>query len=254
MFNQLSGITTIAIFVSLLNFFPVAGAADLQSTVAQTSLTKPSKAPKPLQKLPKYDAVELSGVGDLYISQSEEEGVTVEAEDSVLSLIKVSVDNKTLLLNLKDASEHTEAKITYHLYVKDLQKVTSNSTSTLYMSGPFKTKTLNLLMGGLGEAKLDVAVDQLNVKIDGGAKIVAKGVANTQNIIINGAGEFDGVKLLGKTAAISANGSGLAKANISDQLDIKAYEDAIVKYCGKPAITKDTSGHALLMPLPKSSC
>jgi len=242
-------------FVSLLNILPVA-TADPKPTTTQNSSTTPAttKAPKPMQKLPKYNAVELSGVGDLYISQSTEEGVTVEADESILPLIKVSVDNKVLSINLKNASEHTQAKITYHLYVKDLQKVSSNSTSTLYMSGPFKTKTLDVVMGGLGEANLDLAVDQLNIKIDGGAKIMAKGAAPTQNVVINGAGEFDGTKLLGKTAAITADGSGLAKANVSDQLDIKASEDAIVKYCGKPTITKDTSGHALLMPLAKNNC
>jgi hypothetical protein len=244
MHNQFSHTAAAVIFVSLLNFFPIVGSAD----------TKPIQAPKPMQKLPKYNAVELSGVGDLYISQGAEEGVTIEAADSILPLIKVSVDDKTLLLNLKNASQHTQAKIIYHLTVKDLQKVSSNSTSTLYMSGPFKTNTLDVVMSGLGEANLALVVDRLNIKIDGGAKIMAKGAANTQNVILKGAGEFDGTKLLGKTAAIIANGSGLAKANVSDQLDIQASGDAIVKYCGKPAITKDTSGNALLMPLAKGNC
>jgi len=248
MLNRLSYAAAIVGVLGLFNVLPLA-MADTNPKAA-----KNAKAPAPMQKLPKYNAVQLSGVGDLYISQAAEEGVTVEADDSILHLIKVSVDNKTLSLDLKDASQHTEAKITYHLYVKDLQKVTSNSTSTVYMKGPFKTDTLDIIMGGLGEADVELVVNQLNIKIDGGAKIIAKGIAGVQNININGAGEFDGTKLLGKSGAVSVNGSGLVKPNISDQLDIKAYEDAIVKYCGQPALTKDTSGHALLLPLPKEKC
>jgi hypothetical protein len=254
MLNRLSCAAIVAA-VGLLNGLPLTMADTNPKAANNTPTAKNTKAPAPMQKLPKYNAVQLSGVGDLYISRAAaEEGVTVEADDSLLHLIKVSVDNKVLLLDLKNASEHTEAKITYHLYVKDLQKVTSNSTSTLYMTGPFKTDTLDVVMGGLGEANLDLVVNQLNIKIDGGAKIVAKGIAGVQNISINGAGEFDGTKLLGKSSAILVNGSGLAKLNVSDQLDIKAYEDAIVKYCGQPTVTKDTSGHTLLLPLPKNKC
>ncbi len=216
-----------------------------------------SKAAPPVTKkidLPKFNGISLAGIGDLYIQQSTDEGVTVEADDTLLPLIKVEVQDKTLYLDLKNASQHTQAKIKFHVNVKDLQKIDSNTSSTIFIKDPFKTDTLNVYVSGLGEADLNLNVNKLNAKIDGGAKIEAKGIASEQTIVINGAGVFNGAKLTGQNANSVVSGSGIAKINVTASLTLTVSDDGIVKYCGRPVVNKQTSGSSLIRALSKTEC
>ncbi len=189
-----------------------------------------------------FNAVNLSGIGNLYIKQAEQPGFTVEADKDILPLVIVYVKDKVLYIDLKNATEHASAKINYYLNVKDLKKIESSSSSAIFIQDTFTTKELTLAVTSFGEANIDIAVDKFNADIENGSKITAQNFAGIQNITINGAGEFHGKKLRGKTITVDITGSGIAEVGTSDKLDVSTSGDAAIKYCGKPAITKDISG------------
>jgi hypothetical protein len=201
-----------------------------------------------------FNKINLSGIGDLYIKQSEEESFTVEAEDALLPLIKVYVKDKVLFLDLKDASSHTQANIKYYLTIKDIHNIDSFSSSTIYIPDGFNGDTLNISLNSLGEANIKVNVKKLNVKIEGGGKLLAKGLASEQNLTITGAGEFDGSQLLGKTGILALDGSSVAKTDVSDNLSVTASGDARIMYCGSPVITRQISGKGILTALDDKYC
>jgi hypothetical protein len=206
------------------------------------------------KNLPKFDSVDLGGVGDLYIKQTDDEGLTVSAEDALAPLIKVSVSNKILYLNLADAGNHTQAKIKYYLFVKDLKKISANTASSIFIPGGFKSDSLQVSLSGLGEAEMSMTVKTLDVRIDGGSKLIATGTADTQKIVIDGAGEFNGVKLTGKSADVKVSGSAVAKTYILGSLNVRASADSIVKYCGHSTLTKEVSEHGFVAPGSLTDC
>jgi hypothetical protein len=221
---------------------------------SQTTKVAISKAVDEKKNLGYFNKINLSGIGDLYIKQSAEESFTVEAEDTILPLIKVYVKDKVLFLDLKDASSHTQANIKYYLTIKDLQSIDSFSSSTIYLSEGFNGDTLNISLNSLGEANIKVNVKTLNVKIEGGGKLQARGVANELGLIIKGAGEFDGSQLQGKTGVLTIDGTSLAKTDVSDSLSITATGDAKIMYCGSPVITRQISGKGTVTALDDKYC
>ncbi len=201
-----------------------------------------------------FTAVSLSGIGNLHIKQSTEQGFTVEAEKSLLPLVIVYVKDKTLYIDLKNAADHTDAKIDYYLNIKELVKVDSFSTSTVYITNNFSGNELTVTLNGLGEADMSIDMKKLILNINGGSKVIASGNANEQAIAITGAGEYKGGKLSGQTGSVSIAGSGLANVHISDNLTIKISGEGVVNYCGTPTITKDISGKGIVTPLDEGQC
>ncbi|HEV2523892.1 MAG TPA: head GIN domain-containing protein, partial [Gammaproteobacteria bacterium] len=194
------------------------------------------------QELQHFDTISLSGVGNLYVKQTDEESFTMEADEVLLPLIKVSVKDKILYIDLADASNHLKANIKYYLNIKTVNSITATGLTNVFIPNGLQTNALKLSMSGFGsEAHININVNQLTLKVEGGAKVEAKGVADAQVIDIHGAGEFDGTKLAGNTATVSVNGSSVAKTNISGKLSVDISGDAEVKYCAKPDITQKIS-------------
>lgn len=206
------------------------------------------------QKLQTFDAIVFSGLGNLHIDQSSDEGFTVEAEEAILPLIKVYVKEKTLYIDLKNASDHTQAKINYYLSIKNIQNITALDTSSVIIKDPFKTDALSLFISNLGDANINIDVQKFTAHIEGGGKITAIGNAAEQTIEIVGAGEFYGNKLTGKNGSLLVKGMGIAEVNLTDQFNIRVKGDGSAKYCGQPAITRDISGKFKITALDDAAC
>jgi hypothetical protein len=217
---------------------------------ADDAATKAAAKKQEKQDLQHFDTINLSGVGNLYIKQTDEENFTMEADETLLPLIKVSVKDKTLYLDLADASNHLKANINYYLNIKTVNNITASGLTHIFIPNGLQTNTLKLSISGFGsEADININVKQFTAKIEGGAKIEANGIATAQVVDIHGAGEFDGTKLVGDTATVAINGSSIAKTNISGNLSVDISGDGDIKYCGKPNITKNISDNGKIARL-----
>ncbi len=209
-----------------------------------------TKAAAKKQDLQHFDAISLSGIGNLYIKQTDQENFTMEADETLLPLIKVSVKDKTLYIDLMDASNHLKAKINYYLNIKSVNSITASGLTNIFIPNGLQTDTLKLSINGFGnEADININVNQLIAKVEGGAKIEASGIADTQVVDMHGAGEFDGTKLKGDTATVTLNGTSVAKTNISGKLSVNIAGDAEVKYCAKPDIHQSISDNGKISRL-----
>lgn len=267
------------IFMSLCSFYVIADAADSQKSnetqgddtkndntksdntksdnTKSDNTKKSTKAEKmssQKKELEHFTAVSLSGIGDLYIKQSTEENFTVEAPDKVLPLINVYVKEGTLYIDVKDSSKVSEAKINYYLNVKNIQKVTSYSSSNVYIKEGLEGKSLDLAIGNLGEAVVQLNLDKVNARIDSGGKITLRGIVKEQNYTINGAGEINASRLFGKIGNISITGSGTVITEVTDKLTANINGDGIVQYCGNPDITRNISGKGKVTSLSEKEC
>src|SRR5690349_11249963 len=131
-------LSCLACLISLLSFIPVCSFAD---DTAAKAVTKK-------QDLQHFDTISLSGVGNLYIKQADQENFTLEADDTLLPLIKVSVQDKTLYIDLANASDHLRAKINYYLNIKTLNSITASGLTNVFIPNGLQTDTLTLSISG----------------------------------------------------------------------------------------------------------
>lgn len=205
--------------------------------------------PASTQDLPHFEAIHLSGLGELYIKQRDQENFSVEADEKLLPLVQMSVKDKTLYIGLKEGSQ-SSPNIKYYLNIKDIQRISSSSASKIFIADGLQTPQLQVDIGGFGgEATLNLNVKKLVVNIEGGGKIMASGIANTQTISIRGAGEFEGKSLVGDSAVLQLTGTGVAKINVRDTLKVELSGDSAVQYCAKPNISQSVSDNGKLTRL-----
>lgn len=219
-----------------------------------SSKPKNAKDDKKNQSLQPFKNIELSGVGNIYIKKSEKQEFTVEGDQKVLPLVSVYVRENTLYIDLKNASEQAESTVKYYLQVKDLKSINAYTSSTIFIDEAFETDELTISVNNFGEANVFLNVKKFTGKIAGGGKIIARGRAIEQDISIQGAGEFQGGKLLGDNAQLNMQGSGMSQVNVSNGLSVAITGEGTVKYCGKPTITKNISGKGTVTPAEPDAC
>lgn len=170
-----------------------------------------------------FDEVELRGVGNLSIRQTESESLTVEAEEDILPKIRTEVENDRLIIGPKpNTSIQTTEPINYALTVKDLHA---------------------LKVSGSGDVEAeDIATDKLGINISGSGAVEASGRVDSQEVDISGSGVYRAENLESKEAKIDVEGAGSALMNVSEALDAKVSSAGSVEYIGNPTVEKDVSG------------
>lgn len=170
-----------------------------------------------------FQAVSLSGVGNLTIDENGTESLTVEAEDNLLPYIQTEVQGNRLVIGSKDNTSLNPTKpINYRLTVKDLNSID--------LSGAGK------ITGA------DINTPKLTVNVSGAGDITLTGKADSQEINLSGAGNYHGDNLMSKDVKITTSGAGSAVVQVSDTLDATVSGAGSVRYIGDPQVKQNVSG------------
>jgi hypothetical protein len=170
-----------------------------------------------------FQAVSLSGIGNLTIDQNGTESLTVEGEDNLLPYIQTEVQGNRLVIGSKDNTSLNPTKpINYRLTVKDLNSID--------LSGAGK------ITGA------DISASKLTVNVSGAGDITLTGKADSQDINLSGAGNYHGDNLASKDVKITTSGAGSAVVQVSDSLDATVSGAGSVRYIGDPQVKQDVSG------------
>ncbi|MFN8495065.1 MAG: head GIN domain-containing protein [Caldilineaceae bacterium] len=175
-----------------------------------------------------FTALELSGRGDVIITQTGAESLRVSADDNVLPLVTTQVRGKRLILGLKRDSMLWETTVRYEVTVREL--------SALTLSGS----------GDITLTKLDG--NRLDVKLSGSGTISAAGHVQTLVIDLGGSGEFTGAELASQQAEANVSGSGNVVVQASDTLAANISGSGHVTYIGNPRLTSHVSGSGAISP------
>ena len=170
-----------------------------------------------------FQAVSLSGVGNLTIDENGTESLTVEAEDNLLPYIQTEVQGNRLVIGSKDNTNLNPTKpINYRLTVKDLNSID--------LSGAGK-------IDGTG-----INTPKLAVNVSGAGNMTLAGKADSQEINLSGAGNYRAENLVSKNVKVSTSGAGSAVVQVSDTLDATVSGAGAVRYIGDPQVKQNVSG------------
>jgi hypothetical protein len=168
-----------------------------------------------------FTHVTLAGEGDVTITQSGTESLTVEADDNLLPLITSTVSGPDLTLTTKGSVQPTK-RIHYTVTVKDFSGFdlsgAGNATAT-----QINATAIKVVLSGAGDAKIS-------------------GQTQSEDVTIAGAGNYQAPELASKTGKVSLNGAGNAVVKVSDALDVRISGVGNLEYIGDPKVTQSISG------------
>jgi hypothetical protein len=192
-----------------------------------------------------FTGVDMRTIGTVTITQGGTEALIVKGSDNLLPLVKTSVQNGILVIEMENINIQSLKKgnvLTFEITVKDLNSLNVSGLGTVEMSG-LETKSLNLAMSGAGAIKIDkLAADSVSVNVSGMGGITLAGTANHADVSIFGAGEISAADLECKTANASISGVGTATVWVADELTGNISGAGGVRYYGEPKTKTNSTG------------
>jgi hypothetical protein len=185
-----------------------------------------------------FNAVDVAGSFDVYITQGTTESVKVEAPADMMDRIITEVDggvlkiyNKHDTFNWGDLWGHHK-KIAVYVVAKDLNAINLSGSGDTFFKDGITTNSLKLHVSGSGDMTGKVDVKTLESSISGSGDMKLSGHAESSTVSVVGSGDYTARGLATVSTAVRVSGSGDAEINASDRVDAAVNGSGDVRYTG----------------------
>ena len=190
-----------------------------------------------------FDRIDMSGYGEVIITQGNEESLTIETDDNLVQYIESDVRNNTLYLEFTDNTiPDPSDSIIYRLNVINLAALELSGAGSFRVQS-LDTPNLEITFDGAGNIDLDsLSADEVSVEINGVGDLDLAGEVGKQNLQINGAGEYSAPDLQSDQATVEIDGVGKVVIWVTETLTVKIDGAGKIDYYGSPSVTQDIKG------------
>ena len=194
------------------------------------------------RKVSAFNAIEVSGAFDVYLSLGSTQSVIVEADENLMPLIRTEVSGGILKIDNKKPI-HDSKSLKVYITVTDLKKIEVSGAVDLQTQNKLTLNELEIEISGATDATLDLAVQKLVVSSSGGSKLKFSGMANKVDMDVSGAVDIHAFDLLAEIVSLSISGAGDAEINVTKELNAEISGAGTVRYKGDPAkVDSNVSG------------
>ncbi len=170
---------------------------------------------------------------DVYLTQSEEESVIVEADENLLELIVVEVVDDILKIHTKTNIGRSKAK-KVTVSFKDISSIISTSGSDVYSTNVISAEHLDLKSTSGSDMKLEVETDVLNCKSTSGSDMKLSGKTVKLIAEATSGSDIKAADLIAESSHVKATSGADITVNTSKELTAKATSGGDIKYYGNP--------------------
>ena len=194
-----------------------------------------------------FDKIDLSGIGNLDITQGDDFSLEVKGEDNIVELIETEVRGSTLYIGVKDRKPGSyniipTEKLYYTVVMPDLARVTLSGAGNIEIPS-LETEELRVTLSGAGALEIeDLNADLLVIEISGAGSVDISGAVVEQRLHLSGMGNYDARDLESQIAEIDLSGVGSGTVWVTESLDVTISGVGSLNYYGDPRITENVSG------------
>ncbi|MCW3087485.1 MAG: hypothetical protein JWQ78_871 [Sediminibacterium sp.] len=197
-----------------------------------------------------YNAIEVSGAIDLYISQGTEEGVAISAStEEIRQRIKTEVNGGTLQiyfdgkgLNWKKWGNH---KMKAYVTFKSINRLEASGACNVRATETIRQDQLKLELSGASDFTGDLAISKLRIEASGASNTKISGWATDAVINATGACNIRAYDLRTDMCKTDATGASNVRITVEKELNAQASGGSTVFFKGNGLIRDiSTSGGA----------
>ncbi len=189
-----------------------------------------------------FDKLSLSGIGDVTLTQGNEDALAIEAEDNVLSNIKTEVRDGTLFISYEKKSVVPTKPIKFYLTMRNISELQTLGVSNIH-SDSIQADRLNVGISGTGNVNINnLTANRAAINVSGAGNFKADGQVNDIKVTLSGAGNYEGKDLRSMNADVTITGLGRVVVWATDNLDIIISGGGGVEYYGNPQVSKNITG------------
>jgi hypothetical protein len=199
-----------------------------------------------------FNQISLRGYGELFITQGEQESLTVQADEDVLSTIKTDVVNGELRIDIitdwveKISSFFSKGiysqRISFDLTVKELTNLDIIGAARVKIKG-LQSEEFAVKLGGAADITIDsLKTVRLKAELPGAGMLKIAGKTTDQSVTVSGAGTYEAPHLESQSATIQLTGLGKATVWAVEELEATLIGLGSIEYYGDPIVTKSVQG------------
>jgi len=190
-----------------------------------------------------FSGVVLSGIGNLFIEQGDQNAILIEAEDNIIPKITTTIKGDNLVIGVERGMNVIPTEeINYYVTIQEIDEIKVLGAGNVE-SEAIETDSLNIDLTGLGKVIIDSLTTQsLDITISGAGDVNIAGVTQEQSINISGAGNYHADDLESDQADVIVSGLGGATLWVNDQLNVIISGGGNIDYYGDPQISRTVSG------------
>lgn len=190
-----------------------------------------------------FSEIALSSIGNLYITQGDENRVVIEAEDNIITRLTTENRGNRLVIGMERGFNLVPTReINYYVTVKDLNLIQITGAGKVEMNS-LTTDNLYLNMTGLGSMEIkSLNADSLDVMISGAGDVNIAGEVVNQKVNISGAGNYRADDLHSQNASITVSGLGNSDLWVDQSLHVIISGGGNINYYGSPEIDRTITG------------
>ncbi|MCW3120435.1 MAG: hypothetical protein JWM28_4517 [Chitinophagaceae bacterium] len=186
-----------------------------------------------------FHAIKVSHAFDVYLTQSNEEGVAVSAaDDEAKQHIKVEVDGGVLIISFDADKKFWKAwkgnkKLKAYISFKTIDKIVASGACDFNIMGTVKAENLVVDFSGASDLRGKIEIDNtLDVQLSGASDVELSGTASQLKAELSGACDFKGYELITDYCNISASGASGVKITVNKELSAKVSGASDINYKG----------------------
>ncbi|MEM8965432.1 MAG: head GIN domain-containing protein [Bacteroidota bacterium] len=190
-----------------------------------------------------FNAIAVTGSVDVYLSQDEEEAVTVEADQNLQEIIQTEVKGNTLYISEKKNIRKAESRKVY-VSILELSSLIAEGATDIYSRTPIRGEALEVGISGASDVTLEIYVDELICRIKGAADGYLSGEATTMIARVSGSSDLEAGDLVSRSCQVEASGASDAFVHATESLDAKASGSSDIEYRGNPPTLRKEEGNS----------
>jgi hypothetical protein len=181
----------------------------------------------------KFTGLRVSSGIDVYLRQTGNESIAVEADENLHEYIITEIKDGILHVYTEANIREAEMKKVY-VTMKDINSLKTTSAGDIIGETSIKTDNLELSASSAGDIKLEVYAKEIEANISSSGDVTITGEADILNADLSSAGDLNAFGLEVREADVSASSAGDADINVSERLKARASSAGDVNYRGNP--------------------
>lgn len=180
-----------------------------------------------------FESIKVSQGLDLYITQSNDVSLSVEADENLHELIVTDVENGTLrIYTTKNIRRAASRKV--NLNITDISAIKATSGSDVYTTNTITASDLELNCTSGADMTLDVKTETLNCHSTSGSDIRLRGSTKVLIAEATSGSDIKASDLKAETSKVKATSGADISVNTSKELSARATSGGDIRYTGNP--------------------
>jgi Putative auto-transporter adhesin, head GIN domain len=180
-----------------------------------------------------FESIKVSQGLELFITQSNDVSLHIEADENLHELIMTEVENNVLrIYSTKNIRRANSRKI--NLTIEDVSAIKATSGSEVVSTNTIKVDALELNCTSGAEIKLDVNTESINSHSTSGSEIKLSGTTNLLIAEATSGSDIEASQLRAQTSKVKATSGADISVNTSKELTARATSGGDIRYSGNP--------------------